>query len=256
MALTQEKYKRLLQWGVAGGVALVVAPIIFMVIKGIVGLAVAGVLGATILALMPAFTEKMSQLKFQALKGVISRAPIESLYQRAKERWEALREQHVILQEQAGALEEFKAKTQRFVKEYPEEAEQYQTQLKGYEKLFAYRVDQYKTAKKANEDFNKTVEKAEAIYEMAVADAKLGKSFNKDKDFMAVFREKTAFDAVDKASSQALANLRMALIDDDFANKQVENVETHAIAYDSNGNVMLGNILSEVPQPVTSRATR
>jgi ABC-type multidrug transport system fused ATPase/permease subunit len=250
MPMTQEKYKKLLQWGTVGLVALIVSPIIFSVVKGLIGLAIAALVGGVIFALMPAVTEKLAQLKFQAMKGVISRAPIESLYQRAKERWAALQEQQSILHEQAASLEEFKKKAEKFAKQYPDEAETWLTQLVGYEKLFAYRVDQYKAAKRSMEEFNKVVEKAEAIYEMAMADAKLGKSFNKDKDFMAVFREKTAFDAVDKASSQALANLRMALVDDEFVSKQIEGQQTHAITYDAAGHVVLGNILQTQAIPV------
>lgn len=244
------KYKRFMQIGMVALVALVVAPIIFLIVKGLVGLIVAGVVGAIALATMPAITERLAQWKFQALKSVISRAPVESLYQRAKERWDALSEQRTILQTQAGALEAFKKKAEKFVKTYPEDAVQYTAQLLDYEKLFAYRVDQYKQAKTANDEFVKVVEKADAIYEMAVADAALGTSFNKDKDFMAIYREKTAFDTIDRASSDALANLRMALVDDDFVNKQMQSQESiRTIAYDTAGNVILGNILNAVPVP-------
>jgi hypothetical protein len=245
MAMSQEKFKKLTQYGVMGLVALVVSPIIFMVIKGIVGLAIAGVIGAVLIALMPAFSEKMAQLKFQALKGVVSRAPVESLHQRAKERRDELTTQRNTLQEQAAALAEFKNKAQKFNRDFPEEAPAINEQLAGYEKLFAYRVDMFKEAKVETDRFMKVVEKAEAIYEMAVIDAKLGKSFNKGKDFMSIYREKTAFDAIDKANSMALANLKMALVDDEFASKKVEAQTTaqHAITYDPAGNPILGNIL-------------
>jgi hypothetical protein len=250
MAISQEKFKKLTQVGIVGLVALVVSPIIFMVIKGLVGLAIAGVVGAVLLALMPAFTEKMAQLKFQALKGVISRAPVESLHQRAKERWDELTQQRNTLHEQAASLAEFKKKAEKFNKDYPEEAPQVNEQLAGYEKLFTYRVELFKGAKLETEKFMKVVEKAEAIYEMAVADAKLGKSFNKGKDFMAIYREKTAFDAIDKANSQALANLRMALIDDEFAAKQGETQPVHAVTYDKGNHVVLGDILNVQAIPV------
>ena len=249
------KYKKLIQIGIVCSVALVVAPIIFLVVKGIVGLIIAGVIGMTAMALLPALSEKLTQLKFQAVKLVISRAPVESLYARVHERHTLLQEQRQILQEQAANLEGFKKKATKFMAQYPEEAPAYQEKLTGYEKLFAYRVNLYQEATAKNKDFVKVVEKAEAIYEMAVADAALGHSFNKEQDFMAFYREKTAFDAIEKADNLAMSNLRMALVDDDFVNKAVANTTTpvHQVAYDAQGSVILGNILNEVPEPAVVR---
>ena len=249
------KYKKLIQIGIVCGVALVVAPIIFLVIKGIVGVIVAGAIGMTAMALMPALSEKLTQLKFQAVKMVISRAPVESLYARVQERHKLLQEQRTVLQEQAANLEGFKKKATKFMQQYPEEAPAYQEKLNGYEKLFAYRVDLFKEATAKNQAFVKVVEKAEAIYEMAVADAALGHSFNKEQDFMAFYREKTAFDAIEKADNLAMSNLRMALIDDDFATKAVanENATVHQVTYDAQGSVVLGNILNAVPEPAVVR---
>lgn len=257
MELTKEqKYKKGLQIGAILLVGFLVAPFIFMAIGGLIGLGIAALIGGIMFAVMPAVTERLTQLKFQALKGVISRAPVETLQQRAKERWEELAVQRNTLHEQAAALAEYKNKAVKFNKDFPEDAPQVNEQLAGYEKLFAYRVDMFKQAKAETEKFMKVVERAEAIYEMALADAKLGKSFNKGKDFMAIFREKTAFDAIDKANSMALANLKMALVDDDFATKVVENQATpqHAISYDAAGRPVLGNILNvEAIQVPTSR---
>lgn len=249
------KYKKMLQIGTIGVVGLVVAPVIFLAIKGIVGLVAAGVIGGVVLALMPAMTEKLTQLKFQAMKIVISRAPIESLYARVQERHNLLQEQRKVLQEQAANLEGFKKKATKFMAQYPEEAPAYQEKLTGYEKLFAYRVNLFKEARQKNQEFVKVVEKAEAIYEMAVADAALGQSFNKEQDFMAFYREKTAFDAIERADNLAMSNLRMALVDDEFAIKAVENdaQPVHQVSYDTQGNVILGNILNEVPEPAVVR---
>jgi hypothetical protein len=250
------KYKRLMQIGIIGVVGLVVAPVIFLAVKGIVGLVIAGVVGGIALALMPAVSEKLTQLKFQAMKIVISRAPVESLYARVQERHALLQEQRGVLQEQAANLESFKKKATKFMEVYPEEAASYQEKLTGYEKLFAFRVNLFKEAKAKNMEFVKVVEKAEAIYEMAVADAALGNSFNKEQDFMAFYREKTAFDAIERADNLAMSNLRMALVDDDVVNKL--SAETtinsiHKVSYDPQGNVILGDILNTVPEPAVIR---
>lgn len=252
----QQKFKTIVKVGLVAAVGLIVAPVVFLVIQGVVGLIVAGALGMTAMALVPALSERLTQLKFQAMKTVISRAPVETLHQRAKERWEELAEQRNILHAQAAALAAFKQKAAKFNIAYPEEAPQINEQLEGYERLFAHRVDLFKKAKEDTNKFMSVVEKAEAIYEMAVADAELGKSFNKGKDFMAIYREKTAFDAIDKANATALANLKMALVDDDYTTKQIQQTQQpiRSITYDNNSMPITGNILdvSSVKVPALS----
>lgn len=242
--LTEAKFKTLLNIGIITAICFAVAPIIFTAIGGAIGLAIAYVLGAVVLALRPAFTEWLAQLKFKTMDAVISRAPVETLYQRAKERVDELNEQRAILNEQAGNLEGFKKKAKAFAKKYPDDANDMNEKLIGYEKLFAWRVELFKQAKKETQNFVKEVEKAEDIYEMALADAALGKSFNKGKDFMSIYREKTAFDAIDKANSKAMANLRMALVDDVVVAEQIGTQEVHAVTYDANDNVVLGSIMN------------
>lgn len=247
--MTKDKFNLAMRLGLVALIALIVSPIIFMVVKGLVGIAAVLVIAGIMNALMPAAAEYLTQMKFGALKFVIDRAPVETLIGRAKERWDALDEQRQLLQQQAAQLEQYKKKAVAFSKQYPEEAVETEQNLKMYEELFAYRVQAFKDAKRETEAYMRTVDKAEAVYAMAVADAELGKSFGKNKDFMAIFREKTAFDAVDKASASALANLKMALVDNDYAQK-VE-APAHAVTYDPHGRPVLGQILdmSTVPVP-------
>jgi hypothetical protein len=243
--IDQQRFKTIAKFGIAGIICLLVAPIVFLMIKGLVGLAVAGVICATLIALMPAFSEWLTQIKFKALKGVISRAPVESLIQRAKERWDELETQLGLLKEQAAAVSEFKIKVSRFVKENPLDAQDWLDRLADYEKRFAFRVESFKKAKRDTHDFMKTIDRAEAIYEMALMDQKLSKSFGKSRDFMAIFREKTAFDAIDKANAQSMADLKMSMIDEDYVSQQTLGEQPVAkITYDTQGNVVLGNILN------------
>lgn len=242
--ITQENFKKYTKLGLIGLTALVVAPVIFMVIQGIVGLAIAGVVGGLVIALAPAASQFFTTLKFKALGAVIDHAPVEALHQRAKERWEELENQQNMLKNQAASLESFRSKAMKFIKEYPDEAETWKERLKGYENLFAMRVEMWKTARDSTQLFMKQVDKAEAIYEMAVEDQKIGKSFGKSKDFMSVFKEKTAFEAIDKANNQAMADLKMALLDDDFVTKKVEESASpmRQVSY-TNNTVNLGNLL-------------
>jgi len=107
------------------------------------------------------------------------------------------------------------------------------------------RVEMFKTAKADTELFDKQVDKAEAIFEMAVADQALGKSFGKGKDFMTIFKEKTAFEAIEKANSKSMADLKMALLDEDFVTKKIEQstAPQRQVSYTPANTVNLGSIL-------------
>jgi hypothetical protein len=246
--VTQDRFNLLVKVAIVAAIAFIVSPIIFMVVKGIIGVVLALAIAGIAYALSPAFASWLTALKFKSLNYVISRAPVEELIQRAKERWDALNEQMELLKEQAATLAVYKKRALKTAAEFPEEAKELNDNLAQYEQLFAYRVTAFQDAKNETIKFSRTVDKAESMYQMAVADAALGKSFGKNKDFMAVFREKTAFDAIDKASAQSLANLKMALVDNDYGTKI--DAPAHAIKYDEHNNVVLGNILSTA-QPVT-----
>jgi hypothetical protein len=242
--MTRENFNRLVKYGGFGLVALLISPLVFLILKGIMGMAaiaVALAVAAVANALIPAFSEWLTQLKFRSLKAVISRAPIETMIQRAKERWEAITEQRALLQDQLATLQGYKRKTEETAQRYPEEAESMRLNLSQYEQLFAYRVDAFKEAKLSAEKYDHMVEKAEAMFSLAQADAKMSQSFGKQEDFMVRFKEKYAFDAVNEASDKAIANLRMALVDNNYAEK-IE-APAHAITYDRLGNVVLGTTL-------------
>ena len=246
--MNKETFTRIIKYGGMGVIAMVIAPFVFLAIQGIVGAAIAIVIAGILHALMPAFSTWLGQLKYGAMKVVISRAPVEALIARASERAKALQEQAQLLKAQGEELATFKRKTLQFMRDYPEDAPQMQEKLDGYEKLFALRMDMFKQAKADAVEFGKKVDKAEAVYDMAMADAKLSKSFGKQKDFDAFFREKVAFEAIERASDASMASLSMALLDDDLVAK-VKPAETHAIKYDANHNVVTGNILN-VPNVV------
>lgn len=240
--MTKDNFQRLIKYGGLAAVTIVIAPFVFLLIQGIVGLIAAVVIAGVANALIPAFSSWLAQVKFGALRAIISRAPVDELLQRGKERAEALATQAELLKSQATQLQVFKMRTTKLGREYPEEAQQANETLAQYEALFAYRVDAFKQAKQDTETFMRTVDKAEAMYAMAVEDAKLGASFGKQKDYMAQFREKTAFEAIDKANAQSLATLRMALVDAEYG-KDIE-AAPHAITYDAQHNVVLGNVLA------------
>ncbi|BAW19169.1 hypothetical protein [Ralstonia phage RP31] len=244
--MDKQKYKRLLQLGIVGGVALAVAPAIFLIIKGIVGLAIAAVVGGAVLALQPAVTTWLTNMKFKAVTAVVQANPIETLYTRQQERTQELETARVKLEGQATSLEKFRKKVAKLVQDYPEEARTYQDQLSDFERLLAYRVDQFKDAKTSLEVFKRNVVKAKDLYEMSLAAVETGAAMNAGEDFMSKFKEEVAFDEVDNTNAKAIAQLRMALADDNYVRDQIKGQEVRAINYTAEGGVILGNILKPI----------
>lgn len=243
--MNQEKFKKYAAIGITLVVCAVVAPFVALAIGGIVGIATAFVLGSVLLAAQPAFSQWATNMKFRALETVISYEPVLTLKTRAEERWKELDEQKTLLQTSLASLEDFRGKALILIKKFPEEAENMKQRLKDNETRAAFRVNQFKDAKKATEQFMMVIDKAEIIYQVAVAENAFDKSMGKKNDFMARFTEQTAFDAIDKANNQAMASLRMSLIDEDFVTEQIKLQETpvRAVNYTPAGNVNLGNIL-------------
>lgn len=244
----QKKFKLLTQLGIGGLVALVVSPIIFMVIKGIVGLAIAGIVGSVLMAIMPAFSTWLTNMKFKALKAVIQANPIETLTAQREERAAQLTQFSKALTDQTVALERFRNEVSNMQRDYPEEAPKYTAQLQDFEKLLAFRVAQYKAAKKALAKFDDSIKRAERIYKMSLASQQAGKAMNANMDFMSKFKEEVAFDAIEEENIKAIAALKRAMDDDDFVLNEIKtnNIETHSITYDANGSVILGNILKPI----------
>lgn len=247
----QQKFKLMAQLGIGGLVALVVAPIIFMVVKGVVGLAIAAAIGGVLMAVTPAVSTWLTAMKFKALKAVIKGNPVEVLQSQLQAREVELNKFRAALTTQTTQLEKFRSEVTKLSKEYPEDAKTYQDQLSDFERLLAFRVEQFKAARMAHEKFRSEIKKAERLYAMSMASAAAGVAMNTSEDFMSKFKEENAFDAIEDAHISAIAALKRAMDDDAFVLKEIKtsNVQTHAVAYDNSGAVILGNLL----QPVHSK---
>lgn len=245
----KQRFKRLLQVGIVGGVAVVVAPTIFLIIQGLIGLITAFVIGGVALALQPAFSTWLTNLKYKAVKEVVERDPCTTLIAQRQERAQALEDARGMLEQQVAAVELFSKKTAKLIKEYPEEAEESTQTLREYEALLVFRVDQFKDVREKHKAFSRNVDKYIAKYELAQLSKATGAALNSGNDPMAKFKEEVAFDKIDREHAESLAHLRMALTDESYAKEQIKTVTSaHQVTYTPDGRVQLGNILAPVQE--------
>lgn len=252
--LTQEKFKKYATLAVGLAICVVVAPIVFLAIKGAVGLIAAAVIGSVCVALMPAFTQLMTNLKFKAYTEVVSRAPIESLYTEQQLAHNDLMEARTALEGQMGQVEMMKDNLEDYRKKRaddPESIAKWVERVNEWEKVLAFNIELFKGAKVEYAKFGRIIEDAEMDWKMSAADRKLSKAFGKKDDFMRNLRTKTALDAVQQESAAARARLKMSLVDNDYAVSQTKDKDiVHAITYSPAGKIDVGNILDVTPVSV------
>lgn len=255
--------KTLFKYGALGGVllfyGLVLAPIIMKAAFNIIGATAASVvalgLGGVVVAFAPAAALALTQWKFKAIKAVVDRAPIETLYVRLQERTTALNDYRTRLQTQTTALKSYRRKALQMINDYPEDAPATKAELDKFEKLLVFRVDKYKEACAKLNIFTGIVQKAERRYEMAVASLEAGKAMEMDESFMKTLKEQFAFDKVEETVDAAFAQMDMALVDEEMAMNQIrESNSTRQINYTPSGDIDLGKILDPVAMPVIKSA--
>ncbi len=246
-----DKKKVLFKWGMVAAViavySLLIAPIIMGIIKGMVGTIAALVIGAIAYMVLPAFAEWITLKRFALKRIVISKAPVEKLWTRLKERMANVEEFRKKLKEQLALLEGYKRRTADMIKKYPQDAEIHETKLQRFERAVSIRVDKYVLLKQNVADFKDICIKAEDDWEMACADAEMGALLEMEEDFEKQLEERFALKAVEKKVDEAFASMTLTMIDEESAAREYANSgSTRAIKYRDNGTIDLGKILEPV----------
>jgi DNA repair ATPase RecN len=197
----------------------------------------------------------------------VSRKPgsihIESLISEQQAAQKDLEEAREQLSAQMAQVESMRDKVREFERtrsDDPDAIARWNERLQEWEKVLAYNVDLFKRAKADVVAFAKIVEQAEMEWSMATADAKIAASFGrKSGDFLRTLRERTALDAVQKASAESRARLRLSVVDHDHVVDQTrDKPAVHAINYTATGKVDLGRVLDlaeiNLPSPPPNSA--
>lgn len=244
-----KKKEFLFKWGVIGFAILlvswVIAPFLMQAIGGLMGSVAALGIGAVIYTFLPTAALQLTIWKFKVHKAVVSKAPIQALWERLQEKRENREAIRQKLEIQSTHLAAFRRKSNKMIEDYPEEREQTLAELTKFEQLLALRLDQYKQLFIDVEAFAKFVEKQERRYEMAVASLDVGQVMEMDKKFMDELTEKFAMDEINATVDRSFAQMEMTLVNEQaiLESARQEGRQIHSISYDAQGNVLTGNIL-------------
>jgi hypothetical protein len=210
-----------------GVVGLLVAPVIFVAIKGLIGVVVAATISFAVINFIPWFAAKMGNWRLKALKHEAAQNPIETLQTDFQNRMTALQSFRNSIQDFSGEVATFKDKLVGFKKTYPNDSLKFDEQFAQMKALLELRKNKYQEAKGNLALYESEINKAKAIWEMAQAAAAMNKAAGVDADeFLAKIQVETALDSVQKSLNNAFADLEISLLDEDGKKKVAPTPET------------------------------
>ncbi len=197
-----------LKWILGLLAAAVIAPFIFLAIKGLIGLAVAAIIGLAIVNFMPVLSMKMANWKLFAMKGEARSRPIETRQKQAIEARERIQQAEV-------ALTEFSAEVKNFADMVsnlpPEDAKDFATQLTDLRRLLKFKQDALRTTRDRTEEFEAATARAARKWKVAQAGMRMSKFLGaKSDDALNKILAEEALDSVQTAMNRALAELETA----------------------------------------------
>lgn len=206
-------FAKILAWGAGLGIAVGVAPIIFLAVKGIVGLALAFVIGTLCLRLAPVFSMWTSNLVLKAIRWEARRNPIETMMNVYMERKEAVAAAEVAIKAFNGQVQNYGQQIDGLAKKYPEDAKKFQDHYQAMQALLNQRYRALKTAEAGLVKYNEGIERASAIWEMTKASDAISKSAGllSEKDAIQRIKSDEALKSVEESMARSFAELDHAL---------------------------------------------
>jgi hypothetical protein len=207
-----QKLATALKW-VAGLVgAVVVAPFVFLAVKGIVGLAIAAAIGLAITQLAPVFAMKLANWRMALIVGEVEKNPIETMQNLFVEKTQELARADNNIADFETEIRNFDDQVEGFKQQYPTEADSYETLSQRMHEALAGMKTEQSAARAQLNDFERKIAKAKAIYKMSVAAQNVVKlSRSAEAEVFAKIKEQVAFDAVRSQLNRSFANLNLAL---------------------------------------------
>lgn len=218
--LTPEQKKQRLatgvKWGLGLAGAVVVSPFIFLAVKGAVGLAIAGAVGLGIINFAPVVSMKFANWKLKAIKHEAKTNPIETLQNVSVKKKVDLNLFAEKIRTFSGRVRSFSDKVDGLKVKFPQDAKKFDEQLAQLNALLAARKAKYKAAQEALEKFDHEIERAQAIWEVALAakDATQAAGGNAEADALERIKAETAVGAVQDELNAQLSELETALLEE------------------------------------------
>ena len=212
--------------GLVGLTGLIVAPVIFLAIKGLIGLVIAGVVGLGVVTFTPWVTMKFANWKVRAIMAEAKENPIETMVNLLSAKQIAFKEFQINVTTAVTARNNFKSKIEAFAVKYPARAPEFKTQLSRMTDLVERKKKALNDAEHMLEEGHNKLEEMKAYWEMSQAAQAANKAAGMDTgDQFERLKADTAVDAVFESMNRAFAELEVAAsLDVDADDKQAQPV--------------------------------
>jgi hypothetical protein len=238
------KGNRIKRWATVLGIGVIgflVAPMIFLTIKGIIGLAIAAAIGAALIAFTPWYAMKLANWRLAAIKAEARKSPVETMQNVYNTKEQNLKDQNTRITEFSTKVKNFKDKIERFKTEnansklVQQQVPRFEKQLEMMQALLMKRQKAYSDALKALKEYALTIQAADAIWQMTQESEALNEAANlTDDDFYEKLKAETAFDSVQESMNRSFAMLEQLMIQD-------ESAESTTVLDDKGAPIMLEN---------------
>ncbi len=199
------------KWGIGMAAAAVMAPVIFLAVKGIVGLIVAAVLGLASVNLAPVLAMKFASWKLKGLKHEARENPIETRQNIALQTRERLRQAAVELTGFTTEVKNFSDEVRALRDQQPEDAADFDEQLRKLQQLQKLKQDRLKAAHDAADKFEAATERAARKWKVAQSAIRMNKLAGQSQDdAMNKLLAAESLDSVQTAMNQAFAEMDTA----------------------------------------------
>jgi chromosome segregation ATPase len=210
--IEEEKLATKYKWLIGGAAAFLIAPVIFMVVKGIVGLVIAGAVGFTVTQLAPVFALKMANWKLRLIRDEVEANPIETLQNLLVEKTNLLTSVDTQITEFDTEIRNFKDQLKSFAEQYPDEAVDYEELHSTMKDALQDMKSEQAAARGELANLEQQIAKAEAILKMSLAAQKVTKlSKAAESQVYADIKKKIAFDKVRSQLNKTFASLDRSL---------------------------------------------
>lgn len=200
----------------------VVAPYIFLAVKGVIGLAIAAGVAVVMVNVAPVLADKLANWRLAAIKREAAKNPIETLQLDFGKRQQALGKFKQAITNFGAATLNFEDKLDSFKERFPKDSAKFESQLTKMKALLTIRKKKYGEAQDALEQFANEIDRAKAIWSMGQEAAKMNSAAGMtDDDFLSKIKTETALDSVTTSMNSAFAELETSL-DESKAEKEVK----------------------------------
>lgn len=200
------------KWGIGFGAAALIAPVVFLIVKGIAGLIAAGVLGLAAVNLAPVLAMKFANWKLKGLKHEARENPIETRQHIALQQRARLDQARSELTSFITEVKNFADEVKQLAQTQPEDAADFNDQLAKLRQLQQLKESRLKAANEAADAFEAATDRAARKWKVAQSAIRMNKLAGQSQDdAMNKLLAAESLDSVQSAMNQAFAEMDTAL---------------------------------------------